>query len=86
MGIIKRLKRKIRTRKLVRDIARFERWRATFKVDNQVIPQNADYKKFCEGIAKFCKEINDECDEGDRQVRLITGNYTADDLIKGGGI
>ena len=35
-------------------------------------------------IKKTCKQIDDMCDEGDREVRFLTGNYTPSDIIQEG--
>ncbi len=43
---------------------------------------NVNYKKFCDGVKKIVKRIDDECDEGDRQVRLITDKFTPEDIIQ----
>lgn len=40
-----------------------------------------EFDRFCKSVDKIYKEINDMCDEGDRQVRLETGNFTPDDII-----
>ena len=47
-------------------------------------PQSLDFKKFCEGVKKFNKEIDEECEAGERQVRFITGKFTPDDITQGG--
>ena len=49
-----------------------------------LIPENIDYKKFCEGVDKLCREIDDECEKGERQLRFFNNTYIADDIIKGG--
>jgi len=41
-------------------------------------------KKFCDGVRELAKRIDDDCDEGDRQVRFLTGKFTPDDIIKEG--
>lgn len=46
--------------------------------------QNVNYKKFCEGVKKLNREIDEECAEGERQIRFLNGTYIPDDIIKGG--
>ncbi len=41
----------------------------------------SDTKKFCADVDKLCKRIDEECEEGEKEVRFITNNYTADDII-----
>ena len=48
-----------------------------------LIPENIDYKKFCESVDKLCKKIDDKCAEGERELRFLNGSYTPDDITKG---
>ena len=37
--------------------------------------------KIVKDTEKICKRVNEMCDEGDREVRLLTGKFTVSDII-----
>lgn len=42
---------------------------------------NVDYKRFCKGVAKLCKQIDEDCAEGEKELRFMDGTFTPSDII-----
>lgn len=44
---------------------------------------NVDYKKFCDDVDKLCKQIDEDCAEGERELRFMDGTFMPSDIIGG---
>ncbi len=42
---------------------------------------NVDYKKFCEGVDKLCKQIDEDCEDAERELRFMDRTFTPEDII-----
>ena len=46
------------------------------------IPESVEFKKCCEDAKKISQEIDNECDEGEREIRFLKKQPTPTDIIE----
>ena len=52
-------------------------------IDTIVEWDKENIEKFCAEVKKLVEEIDADCEEGEKEIRFMRGDFTAEDIIRG---